>query len=71
MVEFTDPIANHKKSSHCLLSSQLISLSYDTSLTMRQKMFLRTHLMMCKHCKSFAKNTQQLHQMMKQYRQKR
>lgn len=59
------------KNRQCFYTSELISRSYDEELTVGQKVFLHSHLMICQNCRHFAKNTQKLHQIMKAYQNKK
>ncbi|MFQ5432320.1 MAG: zf-HC2 domain-containing protein [Nitrospinota bacterium] len=39
----------------CKEASRLVSLSMDTELSFLQRVSLKFHLSMCKHCKQFAR----------------
>ncbi len=59
------------KNRHCYYITQLVSLSHDTPLTFAQAVQVRGHLLVCKHCRHFAKNTQKLSQMMKVFKEQK
>ena len=59
------------KDSHCYHITQLVSLAQDTPLTFTQAMQVRGHLLVCKNCRHFAKNTQKLSQMMKTFKEQK
>ena len=44
----------------CKQSSQLISQSLDRPLTMRERVALKLHLLVCKYCKRFSQQVQTL-----------
>jgi hypothetical protein len=44
----------------CKQSSQIISLSLDRPLTMRERFALKLHLLICKYCKQFSQQIQTL-----------
>jgi hypothetical protein len=48
----------------CKETAELASQSLDTKLTLRQKMGLRLHLMMCKSCCNFTKRLKFFHSSM-------
>ncbi|MGC8530098.1 MAG: zf-HC2 domain-containing protein [Leptospirillia bacterium] len=47
--------------------SELISLGQDQSLSIRQRMMLKMHLLFCKACSRFDKQSQFLNRAMKNY----
>ena len=48
----------------CKETAELASKSLDTKLTMRQKIGLRLHLMMCKLCSNYTKRLKFVHRTM-------
>lgn len=45
---------------NCQEVTRLVSESQERSLTLREKMSLRTHLMMCSGCRNYEKNMMSL-----------
>ena len=45
---------------NCKLASQIISQSLDRPLTMRERLNLKLHLIICKYCKRFSQQLQTL-----------
>lgn len=45
---------------NCKQTSQLISQSLDRSLTLRERLALQLHLLICKYCKQFSQHMQTL-----------
>ena len=52
---------------NCKKITELISLEYEQPLTLKQKIELKLHLMMCPRCRGFARNSEKVEQMMKQF----
>ena len=48
----------------CKEIANLASQSLDTKLTMRQRLGMRLHLMMCKFCSNYTKNLKFIHRTM-------
>ncbi|WP_456300212.1 zf-HC2 domain-containing protein [Rodentibacter haemolyticus] len=51
----------------CKQATQFISLSYERPLSVYQKIRLKTHLLICPHCRAFGKNTERVHHFLKNY----
>lgn len=49
----------------CKQASQLISQSLDRSLTLRERIALKLHLIICKYCKRFSQQVQTLRNAMR------
>ncbi len=49
----------------CKQASQLISQSLDRSLTLRERITLKLHLIICKYCKRFSQQVQTLRNAMR------
>ncbi|HBF08611.1 MAG TPA: hypothetical protein DHW71_01785 [Gammaproteobacteria bacterium] len=52
---------------HCEAITFLISESQDRSLTLGERFRLKTHLMMCRHCRTYEQSVHQIRDMMKSY----
>ena len=52
---------------HCEAITFLISESQDRSLTLGERFRLKTHLMMCSHCKTYEQSVHQIRDMMNSY----
>ena len=50
----------------CKQTSQLISQSLDRSLTLRERLSLKLHLLICKYCKQFSQHMQTIRVALKQ-----
>jgi hypothetical protein len=50
---------------NCKQASQLISQSLDRSLTLRERIALLLHLIICKYCKRFSQQVQTLRYVMR------
>ncbi|MBP6533535.1 MAG: hypothetical protein KAZ45_00420 [Arenimonas sp.] len=53
----------------CFKATQLISLSNERPLVFREKVSLRTHLMICSMCRNFRNNSKTLSKAMQAYTQ--
>lgn len=53
----------------CQEITQLASRAYDEKIGLMDNVELKLHLMMCKHCRNFAKNNEVLHKIMQTHRQ--
>ncbi|UNU73988.1 hypothetical protein LU293_03600 [Moraxella nasovis] len=52
---------------HCYKVSQLITLKKDGRLTWIEQLMLSTHLVMCKKCRQFTKNVDEMSAMMRSF----
>lgn len=52
---------------NCKEITELISLSCEQKLNFKQQLQLKIHLMMCPRCRSFARNTEKVDQLMKAF----
>ena len=52
----------------CLQATKVISLSQEQRLSLRQEVELYAHLLMCRRCRQFKKNCEQLNLITKAFR---
>lgn len=52
---------------NCKETTELISLSCEQKLNFKQQLQLKIHLMMCPRCRGFARNTEKIEQLMKNF----
>lgn len=65
-----EPIPPPVAHRHCYRVSELVSQQRDGKLTMAQKSFVYTHLLVCKSCRNFSKNTHILSSMIQAYKKR-
>ncbi|MDO4431380.1 MAG: zf-HC2 domain-containing protein [Lonepinella koalarum] len=53
---------------NCQKITELVSLSQEQKLTLKQYMEVKIHLMLCPHCKAFKQNCQQIDKLMREFR---
>jgi predicted anti-sigma-YlaC factor YlaD len=53
----------------CKQATFLASQAQERSLTRREKMQFKVHLMVCSSCRNFNKNINNLHNLMQQFKQ--
>lgn len=54
----------------CLRITELISLEFEQKLAWNQQYAVKVHLLFCPYCRAFQQNSQQIHQLMQQFKQK-
>ncbi|WP_053980801.1 hypothetical protein [Marinagarivorans algicola] len=52
---------------NCQKASELASRQYDQPLSLSKKISLKFHLLICKHCRNFNKNIEQLSHSMQSF----
>lgn len=55
---------------NCQQITKLISLSCEQKLPFKEQLEVKLHLMICKHCRAFTKNNQQVEKLLKVYIEK-
>ncbi|WP_143821250.1 zf-HC2 domain-containing protein [Moraxella canis] len=53
---------------NCQKTTELISRSYEESLSASEKLAVKTHLMICKKCRTFEQNNQLIRQLVRHHR---
>lgn len=53
----------------CLEVTKKISDSYERNLTLKERIGVQSHLLICPHCRNFNKNCATLSQLMKDFAQ--
>ncbi|KAE9532241.1 anti-sigma factor family protein [Ursidibacter arcticus] len=54
----------------CKQITELISLGNEQKLAFNQRCAVNMHLLFCPYCRAFKQNTQQMRQLMQQFKQK-
>ena len=54
---------------NCLNATKMISVAKERPLSLKEKVGLKTHLLICPYCRAFAQNCDEMSKLMKEFAQ--